>query len=411
MTRLPELPDELVPGHHGAFLREGFGAPPLPDAAPTDAPLAGLRLAVKDVFDVQGLHTGNGSPLWRAHAQPATDTATAVQLLLLAGAAWVGKTVTDELTYSLAGINAHHGTPVNPAAPDRIPGGSSSGSAVAVAAGHADVGLGTDCGGSVRVPASYCGLWGLRPTHGRLATHGCFALAHSFDTVGWFARDGRTLARVFEVLAHSRVDTQAPPPTRLCVAPELDALLDEPVRAHVHHTLRQLGAHLAIERLPAGTLNVAAWAEAFRPLQAAEVWQRHGPWFERHGASMGADIRQRFERAARVDAATVAAAQQVRQSASATLATLLGPGCYLLLPTLPMPAPGRGDSAEAIDTARVRGQSLLCMAGLAGLPQVSMPWVAVDGAPVGLSLIGGRGGDEALLGAAMWVHAAQGSSG
>lgn len=409
---MAEIPDELVPGYHGAFLREGFGVSPQPAAGRPDAPLSDLRLAVKDVFDVQGLHTGNGSPLWRAHAQAATESATAVQLLLQAGCQWVGKTVTDELTYSLAGINAHHGTPVNPAAPDRIPGGSSSGSAVAVAAGHADVGLGTDCGGSIRVPASYGGLWGLRPTHGRLATHGCFALAHSFDTVGWFARDGRTLARVFEVLAHSRVEADAAPAvTHLCVAPELNALLDAPVRMHFEHTLRHIEARQPLEHLPADVLRCDAWAEAFRPLQAAEVWQRHGPWFARHGASMGQDIRQRFERAAQVGAASVAVAQRTRQSASATLGRLLGPGRYLLLPTLPMHAPLRDADAQTIDAARVRGQSLLSMAGLAGLPQISMPWVTVQGAPVGLSLIGGRGSDEALLCAAQSVHTALGLEG
>ena len=268
-------------------------------------------------------------------------------------------------------------------------------------------GVGTDCGGSIRVPASYCGLWGLRPTHGRIATHGCFALAHSFDTVGWFARDGYTLARVFEVLAHSQVVTgSAPPLAGLCAAPELNALFDEPLRVHFEYTLGQLEGRLPIEQLPAGTLHTDAWAKAFRPLQAAEVWQRHGPWFDRHGASMGQDIRTRFERASQVDAASVALAQRVRQSASATLGGLLGPGRYLLLPTLPMPAPLRDASPQDIDAARVRGQSLLSMAGLAGLPQLSMPWVTVDGAPVGLSLIGGS--DEALLCAAQQVHAALG---
>ncbi len=105
----------------------------------------------------------------------------------------VGKAITDELTYSLNGENIHYGTPVNPKAPGRIPGGSSSGSAVAVAGELADFALGTDCGGSVRAPASFCGIYGMRPSHGRISTAGVFRLAPRFDTVGWFARDGRLL--------------------------------------------------------------------------------------------------------------------------------------------------------------------------------------------------------------------------
>jgi Asp-tRNA(Asn)/Glu-tRNA(Gln) amidotransferase A subunit family amidase len=392
----------LQPGLHGAFMREGFGT--APTGAWRGGPLQGLRLAVKDVFDVQGQRSGCGNPEWLAASPPARDTATAVRLLLAAGAGWIGRTVTDELTYSLAGVNAHYGTPANPAAPDRIPGGSSSGSAAAVAGGHADIGLGTDCGGSIRLPASYCGLWGLRPTHGRIAGTGCLTLAHSFDTVGWFARDAQVLIRVFETLAHTCV--RAAPPPRLVIADDIPRLLVDAVGQRFAALPQALEQAIPLSRLPAGHLAPVEWAQALRVLQAAEAWQQHGDWFGRHGASLGADIRARFEQAARVTAADVATMQRLRVRATEVLAHVLeAPGALLLLPTVPGPAPRLAESPEGLLDIRARSQQLLCMAGLAGLPQVSMPWVTVDGAPVGLSLIGKRGDDATVLAGAVSVRA------
>jgi amidase len=163
-------------------------------------PLTGLTFAAKDVFDIAGHRTGNGNPVWLETHPPAERTASAVQRLLDAGARMVGKTHTDDMAYSLNGENVHYGTPVNPVAPGRIPGGSSSGSVAAVAGGLVDFALGTDCGGSVRLPASYCGVYGLRPTHGLVPADGVVPLAPSFDTVGWFARDAALMRRIGEVL-------------------------------------------------------------------------------------------------------------------------------------------------------------------------------------------------------------------
>src|SRR6056300_1661103 len=162
--------------------------------------LAGLTFAAKDVFDIAGFRTGAGNPDWLRTHPPATITASAVQRLLDAGATLVGKTHTDELTYSLNGENFHYGTPVNPNAPGRIPGGSSSGSAAATAGGLVDFALGTDTGGSVRLPASNCGIFGFRPSHGLIDNDGVVPLSPAFDTVGWFARDGGLLQRVGNIL-------------------------------------------------------------------------------------------------------------------------------------------------------------------------------------------------------------------
>ena len=158
-------------------------------------PLSGVTLAVKDVIDVAGIPTGAGNPAFLDDAPPAPRHAAAVSRLLDAGADVIGKAHTDEFAFSLSGTNAHYGTPRNPRAPGRVPGGSSSGSASAVASGIAEIALGTDTAGSIRVPASYCGVWGLRPTHGRVPLEGVLPLAPSFDTCGLLAATGELLER------------------------------------------------------------------------------------------------------------------------------------------------------------------------------------------------------------------------
>ncbi|WP_250469810.1 amidase [Caballeronia sp. GAFFF2] len=391
----------VQPGLHGAFVADGFDALPA-EAWPSriGAKLAGQRLAVKDVFDIAGLRTGGGNPAWRAEQPVATRTALAVRALLEEGAQWIGKTVTDELTYSLAGVNVHYGTPENPADAGRIPGGSSSGSAVAVAAGHADVALGTDCGGSVRLPASYCGIWGMRPTHGRIATDGCLTLAHSFDTVGWFARDARTLIDAFEVLARSIVGT-GDEAFALHVPRHLLACVDADVASRFADSLQALRDAVTYVEPDA---SLADWAQAFRVLQAGEIAQRHGQWAREHASSFGADVGARFAMSLTITPEQIAAAQRVRIRAIEAMTQALPSSTYWLVPTVPGVAPRADASAQTVDHARARSQQMLCVAGLAGLPQVNMPWASFDGAPVGLSIIGARGADENVLRVAQAVH-------
>ena len=390
------------PGLNGAFMAQGFGElPSRPE--PVRAPgMGGIRLAVKDVFDVAGLTCSAGNPQWLQDQPVAARTAPVVRMLLAEGCHWIGKTVTDELTYSLAGINVHDGTPINPAAPEHLPGGSSSGSAVAVAGGYADLSLGTDCGGSIRLPASYCGVWGIRPSHARVAADGCFTLAHSFDTVGWFARDPHILGTALECLMHSRQPQPLEQPGRLLISDDVLKLLDIPVHAAFERWL--VDEAIPCERLCVGTLPLDVWAHAFRTLQAAEIWQQHGDWVRRAKPQFGADVAERFAAASSVTPDQVLAAAQVRSQAQGFLAHLLGNNRQLLLPPVPGVAPRLNASLEEVNDTRARSQKLLCMAGLAGLPQVVMPWQVLGGAPVGMSLMGARFADEQVLCAARLLH-------
>ncbi|WP_029008802.1 amidase [Azospirillum halopraeferens] len=364
------------------------------DGAP-DGPLAGLTFAVKDLFDVAGVPTGAGNPDWlRTHPVPAR-TAPAVQALLDAGARLTGKTHTDELAWSLAGENAHYGTPVNPAAPGRIPGGSSSGSAAAVAGGAVAFAPGTDTGGSVRLPASYCGVYGLRPGHGRIPVDGVVPLAPSFDTVGWFARDAATLRRVGTVLLPG---PPAPRPARLLIAADAFAIAGEAVTAALADAVARVAALFgSAEPVTLAPEGPDALVSIFRTLQAAEAWAVHGAWITATRPSFGPGVAERFAGAATIDPAAADAAARQRAAVRARLDDLLGGDAVVVLPTAPGIAPRRGASGPEVEANRNRSLALLCPAGLAGLPQVSIPAATADGCPLGLSLMASRGADAALL--------------
>src|SRR5882762_575039 len=209
-------------------------------------PLAGLSFAAKDLFDVAGVPTGGGNHDWARTNPVPTRHAWAVQTLLDAGATLIGKTVTDEVSLGILGENPFDGTPMNPRAPGHVPGGSSSGSAAAVAAGLCDTALGTDTGGSVRVPASFCGLYGIRPTHGRLDLAGMMRQAPSSDTTGWFARDADTFARVSAVMLGEAIPDDLP--RRLIVAQDAFALADPETAAALEPIVARLGSLIEIGR-------------------------------------------------------------------------------------------------------------------------------------------------------------------
>jgi amidase len=361
--------------------------------------LSGLTFAAKDVFDIAGFRTGAGNPDWLRLHPPARHTASAVQRLLDAGATLVGKTHTDELTFSLNGENYHYGTPVNPNAPGRVPGGSSSGSASATAGGLVDFALGTDTGGSVRLPAGNCGIFGFRPTHGRVSNDHVVPLAPSFDTVGWFTRDAGLLARVGDVLLPHREPGRRR--GRLLLAADAFDLAYTDVREALDRSVRQVTGRLG----PAQAVSLydglaESWMKGFRTLQGMEIWQCHGQWIRKNRPTFGADIQARFDWAAGIDPSGQAAAQAIRDAATRRLDDLLGEDGLLCLPTSPTIALPKAAGPETQDRFRARALTLLCVAGLARLPQVSLPLASFSDCPLGLSLIGPRNSDRWLLKAA-----------
>jgi amidase len=378
--------------------------PPLRIAGTPGGPLAGLTFAAKDLFDVAGHPTGGGNPDWAKYSPVPTRHAWAVQRLLDAGADLIGKTVTDEVSLGILGENPFDGTPLNPAAPDRVPGGSSSGSASAVAQALCDTALGTDTGGSVRVPASFCGLHGIRPTHGRLDLSGMLPQAPSSDTTGWFARDARTFARVAEVLLGEPIPATLP--TRLVVAVDAFGLADADTAAALQPMVSKLAALVPDVRedllAPPG---LSVWARAQRTLQPHEAWLTFRDWVERVNPRLAFSVARGLVLAAAIPESERGWAALMRAEARARLAWLLPPGTILCLPTTPFPAPPKGMALPASEPLRARITCLAAHGGLTGVPQVSLPGATVDGRPVGLSILGARGGDAALVAVALAMEA------
>lgn len=378
--------------HVGAFTRHTHAE----CAGARHGPLSGLDCGIKDIYDIAGRPTGFGSPDWLATHPPATVTATAVLRLLDAGARVVGKTHTDEMAWSSLGENAHYGTPVNVNAPGRIPGGSSSGSAAAVAAGLVDFALGSDTGGSVRFPASLCGVFGMRPSHGRIPLEGVCALAPSYDTVGWFTREAGLLERVGRVLLSDPGAAAAP--GSLLVAADAFEWAGDNVAQALRPALLRIEARWGVAApVRIADEGFAAWAEVFRHLQAAEAWAVHGAWVREVRPQFGPGVRERFAHAAVVDAAVVQEAAALRATISDRLCRLLDGNAVLVMPTAPGIAPLRGSPQEAMNRFRARCMGLLSAAGHARLPQVSLPMASLDGCPLGISLLAAPGNDLMLL--------------
>ena len=362
-----------------------------------DGPLASLAFGAKDVFHVAGTRTGFGHPVWLATHEAPVETAAAVKRLLDAGADLAGKTHTDEMAYSLTGENVHYGTPVNARAPDRIPGGSSNGSAAAVTAGLVDFAIGTDCGGSVRLPASYCGIFGMRPTVGRVPLDGVIPFGPPFDVAGWFARDAAVLERVGRVLLAD--DSEPQPPRRLLRATDAFDMVDETVTGALDGAVETVAACVdVVEDVTVAPEGLESWFETFRVLQAASIWTNHGAWIREARPEFGPGVKERFEWAETLDDSVVEAAGKRYEAIQARICEVLGPGDILCLPTSPRTAPLKNTPVDDIEIRyRHQAMHLLCIAGLGGLPQLSLPMTELRGLPLGLSLNGPRGADMRLL--------------
>ncbi len=388
MATAAHIPRAAPPDYFGAFVPDGlFRHEPIGRGA-----LCGLTFAVKDLIDVAGKRTGGGNPVWLEQQQPAARSAPAVDRALAAGATLIGKTVTDELAFSLEGRNVHYGSPINPACPDRLCGGSSSGSAVAVAAGLADFAFGTDTGGSVRVPANFVGVYGFRPSHGAVPLDGVVPFAPSYDTIGWFARTAEILAAVGAVLLPQQ--PKGAPITKLSFARDAFALVDPPLAEELIRRAEPWAPYTSIDVF-AG--EDRACLEAYRVLQDAEVWQNLGDWLIANRMPLADDIAARFAGAATVTPDQIAQYRPVRAAIRARFKALTPPGTAIVLPATPCVALPKNASGAVIGDFYARALRLTAIAGHAGAPQVTLPLGHWHHTPIGLSLIAAPSSDRALI--------------
>jgi len=365
--------------------------PRLKVGATASGALDGLRFAVKDLIDVAGTTTGGGNPDWLATHEPASRHAPCVARLLAAGASIDGKTITDELAYSLEGVNAHYGTPLNPRWPHALPGGSSSGSASAVASGDLDFALGTDTGGSVRVPAAFCGLWGIRPSYDAVSLEGVLPFAPRFDTVGWFARTGEMLARVADVLLDGTPAVEAPSALVRCQEAFDARATNEPDDAQ---RLRDLCTTPDAIEVFAGERS--RWLHVYQQLQDDSILTSLGGWIDAHAPRFGEDIAARFARLKTHDAAEVERCRALRERFAQRIDGIVG-NALIVLPTTPRSLLSKQEKPDVIDAFYRDALTMNTIAAFAGLPQVSVPVASESDRPLALSLIGPRGSDRALI--------------
>jgi amidase len=360
--------------------------------------LSSLTFAVKELYDVEGFVTGAGNPHWKNTHHVAHATAPAVNMLLNEGATLLGKTISDEMAFSLDGENAHYGTPLNCKCTGRIPGGSSSGSASAVAGGVVDFALGTDTAGSMRIPASYCGIYGFRPTHGAVSLEGVHPMAPSFDSAGCFARTPDTLARVGSILLGSKIPELRI--ERLVIARDLFDTKDAALASKYDSFIRRLSS-LPVEIVEAelGKPDFSTWIETLRTIQWWELNQAHGEWIFKNLDTFGKEIRGRLEKISSVTWKEVEEKRLVRKQLTSQLEGLISAGTLAVFPTAPCIAPLKGRSIDEARASRLSTMRHTCIASIAGLPQVSMPLLEHRGCPLGISLLGAQGQDGQLLAA------------
>jgi amidase len=370
--------------------------------------LDGLTFAVKDIIDVAGHITGCGNPTWLATHPPAAVSAVCVEQLLAAGAICEGKTITDEIAFSLIGENHFYGTPLNPAALDRVPGGSSSGSASAVACGLVDFAVGTDTGGSVRTPASNCGIYGLRPSHGFISVAGVMPFAPTFDTVGLFARDIHVLERAAAVLLPDPIIVDEPiEPRTIHLVREAFELADDEVRTALAGTVDQLKTRFtdcvresSLSDLCADerAADLANWVKIYRVLQGSETVSCLADWIATSGATFGPAPTEGLEYLKKIDRTRINEWVELRELFYRGLNATLRSGDLICLPTSPTIAPLKGSKAH--DRSKdyyTRTLSLTAISGVGRIPQISLPVGNVGGAPIGLSLAAAHGNDRYLV--------------
>ncbi|OMP11738.1 Amidase [Corchorus capsularis] len=414
---------KTIKADFGAFIQKLELLPP-PQPAPPKAPhpLTGLTFAVSDVFDIEGFVTGFGHPDWVRTHEPSSRTSPVVSTLVEGGATCVGKTVVDELAFSIHGENKHYSTPTNPAVPARIPGGSSSGAAVSVAANFVDFSLGIDTIGGVRVPAAFCGVIGFRPSYGIVAHTGIIPVSSSLDTVGLFAKDPNILRRVGLVLLQLPFSVQRNP-RQILLADDYFHLMKIPTervsKVVINSTEklfgRQVLKHENLEnyftsKVPSlkefssqkvnGDLKISSirlLANVAQFLQRYEFKQTHQEWINSEKPVLDSAISAQINEALAMTDKEIEICKSIKNEMRLAINSLLKDDGILVIPTTAYPPPKLGSKELFAEDYNRSMFSLLSIASLSGCCQVTLPIRYHDNCPVSVSFIARHGGDRFLL--------------
>lgn len=359
--------------------------------------LSGTTFVAKDFFDVEGETTGAGIPDWIKTHSPAKKTARAITLLLDAGADLIGKSCTDQLAFSTDGINIAYGIPANANNPGRIPGGSSSGSASAVSSGLCEFALGTDTLGSIRIPASYCGIFGMRPTHGAISTEGVIPLGQSFDTVGWLASKKDIFVKVGAILLGDHQAESKSAAGSICFVSDWIELLHKDLRDPWLNAAKKLTAGMNSSSIsfPEGMLQ--KWQACMNSIRGYEAWSNHGEWLLEAKPEMDEIIKSRFMRFRDMTKEECVAAEKERVEIIKWMDDKIADQ-ILCFPTTWNYPPACDADVDELLANRANNILLSIPASIGGMPQVNIPIQLAPGKPrFGLSLLAARGSDRILL--------------
>lgn len=359
-------------------------------------PLAGLKFVAKDNLDVSGEITGAGNPDWARTHPAANKHSAAVEAAIRSGGTLVGKACLDEFAYSIDGINIHFGAPNNPQYPDRICGGSSCGSASAVAAKLVDFAIGTDTAGSVRVPASYCGIYGFRPTHGRVSVEGVVPLAPLFDTVGWFAREAELLETCGAIFLKEALSTVHP--KKLLIAIDAFDLVSSELKDTLKDAVKNASKKFqTVEEIHLEGLGWQQFVETYRISQSKQAWDVFGKWITETNPYICTSIKSRFDFASTVTNEKFKEAIATRNDIAQKFAELLAEDSVLCMPTTADLPPLLTSTDEELLKKRLLNFNLSVISPLAGTPEVTIPIAINTSKCTGLSFIAGAGSDMRLL--------------
>ncbi|XP_010520942.1 PREDICTED: outer envelope protein 64, mitochondrial [Tarenaya hassleriana] len=416
----------------GAFL-DRFELLPFPPPPPPAAkqPLSGLTFSVADAFDVKDYITGFGNPQWKKTHGPAEKTAVVVTALLKTGATCVGKTIMDEMGFGITGENKHYGTPVNPKMPSHVPGGCSSGAAVSVAAELVDFALGIDTTGGVRIPASFCGILGFRPSQGTVSSVGVLPNSQSLETVGWFARDPSVLCQV----GHALLSLNAVPNRRqrcFIFADDLFELSYIPKQKTVHVIRKgienlsgyqspkhmNLGQHVA-SNIPslkgfceqsvnlqnsASTLKVLS--SVMLSIQRHEFRTNHEEWFQSCKSYLGPKVSSQVLEALKSRNENIKSLYKVKTEMRAAIQNLLKDDGVLVIPTVADASPKlKTNKKNSLNEFLDRTYALSSIASMSGCCQVTIPLGNHGDHPISVSFLTYHGGDKFLLDTVLDVYA------
>ena len=356
--------------------------------------LSNLNFVVKDMCKIKNHKTSCGNPDFYQKCKVASDFAPFLKVILEEGATLKGITICDEFFYSLIGENGHYGTPTNLNAPGCVPGGSSSGSAAALTTNLYDFSIGSDTGGSVRVPASFCGLFGIRPTHDRINTEGVYPMAPSFDTLGWFSKNIDIFKKIGSILLNLNEKTEFLF-KEFVIAEDILELANPDIVNLFNNYINNKFPKIKRFRLSVHDKEIIA--DNFRILQGGEIKENIIPWILENKPKISPEISARIEMAKKITNDQIDEALNFRSTLIEEIDKSLPKGMIALFPTTPFSSPKCGQSDEQLGSYRKKLMEFTSIAGMTSRPQISMPKFKDNTGPIGISLLGWQYSDEILL--------------